>query len=373
MLPLLRTLKINSFQVIRRSLYSQQLKTLLLTNLNSYVKSAENKSEFEGLLEKYKIINTNIIDVDKELSSNEKDNEMLELMKEEKKELISHKDELLEWILDAIYLNEIQDSIPSNTSCLFEIACGVGGKEAMLFASELSVMYENYFNFKKWTTSENSYDRDGDYLRHFKIKIDGFNVWDCLKFETGVHRVQRIPKTETRGRIHTSTISVACIPMIVKDKIIVLDKDIKLETKRASGAGGQHVNKTESAVRITHLPTGVSVESQEDKSQIKNKETAMRKLNKILSDTYAKEAFEKYTKTKKSQVGHSNRNEKIRTYNFNQDRITDHRLSHSSEEGTIFNLEDFLNNPERLDNFINVLRRSDQEKSLLEILNKIKA
>jgi peptide chain release factor 1 len=204
------------------------------------------------------------------------------------------------------------------------------------------------------------------------VKVEGLNVWNYLKFETGVHRVQRVPKTETRGRIHTSTIAVACIPLLVKDRIKINEKDLKMETKRASGAGGQHVNKTESAVRIIHLPTGIAVESQEDKSQIKNRETAMKKLNQILADQHAKEVFDKYMQTKKSQVGHSNRNEKIRTYNFQQDRITDHRLSQTSEDGTIFNLEDFLNNPERLENFINVIRRSDQEKNLIEILNRYK-
>lgn len=367
MFPLLRTLRLNRFQVIKRNIYSQQLKNLLLTNLDSYAKRAENNSEFGDLLEKFKTIDVNIIDVDKELTSSQKDKEMLELMKEEKKNLISQKEELLEWMLDSIYINEFLDLIPINTSCLFEISSGVGGKEAMLFANELSVMYENFFNYKQWTTSDKSFDSEGEYMRHYKVKVEGLNVWNYLKYETGVHRVQRIPKTETRGRIHTSTIAVACIPLIAKNKIVVNEKDLKIETKRASGAGGQHVNKTESAVRITHLPTGVAVESQEDKSQIKNRETAMRKLNQILADHHAKEEFEKYMKTKKSQVGHSNRNEKIRTYNYQQDRITDHRLSQSSEEGTIFNLEDFLNNPERLENFIDCLRRSDQEKNLMDI------
>lgn len=370
---LLRTLKINPFHVIKRNIYSQQLKTLLLTNLDSYTKKAQISDEFNDLLEKYKLIDVNIMDVDKELSLSQKDQEMSELMMEEKKSLISQKEELLEWMLDTIYTNQLQDSIPQNTSCLFEISSGVGGKEAMLFANELSVMYENFFNYKQWTMCDKSFDSEGEYMRHYKVKVEGLNVWNYLKYETGVHRVQRVPKTETKGRIHTSTIAVACVPLIVKDKIIINEKDLKIETKRASGAGGQHVNKTESAVRITHLPTGVAVESQEDKSQIKNRENAMRKLNQILADHHAKEAFEKYIKTKKSQVGHSNRNEKIRTYNFQQDRITDHRLSQTSEEGTIFNLEDFLNNPDRLENFINAIRRFDQEKNLIEILSNFKA
>lgn len=156
----------------------------------------------------------------------------------------------------------------------------------------------------------------------------------------------------------------------------MIDKDLKIQTKTATGAGGQHVNKTESAIRISHVPTGIVVECQEDRSQIRNREIAMRKLQKILTDRYINELFEKNSKTRKSQVGQANRNEKIRTFNFNQDRVTDHRLStlniaSTEKEDTLYDLKGFFNNPVRLDGFIGVLQRVEKERELLEIFNKL--
>lgn len=151
---------------------------------------------------------------------------------------------------------------------------------------------------------------------------------------------------------------------------------MRIQTKTASGAGGQHVNKTESAIRITHVPSGVIVECQEDRSQLKNRETAMKRLRKILTDRHLKEAFEKSSKTRKSQVGHANRNEKIRTFNFNQDRVTDHRLSSlnvasNEKEDTLYNLDVFFASPERLNGFINTLQKVEKERELLEIFNEL--
>lgn len=157
---------------------------------------------------------------------------------------------------------------------------------------------------------------------------------------------------------------------------IILEKDLKIETKRASGAGGQHVNKTESAIRMTHMPTNISVECQEDRSQLKNREIAMKKLRKILTDRYINETFARISKTRKSQVGQANRNEKIRTFNFHQDRVTDHRLSSlnvssNDKKDTLFDLEGFFNNPERLDEFINSLKTVEREQELLDLLKEV--
>lgn len=151
---------------------------------------------------------------------------------------------------------------------------------------------------------------------------------------------------------------------------------MKIQTKTSTGAGGQHVNKTESAIRMTHIPSGVIVECQEDRSQIKNREIAIRKLRKILTDRFISETFEKFCKTRKSQIGQANRNEKIRTFNFNQDRVTDHRLSSlniaaSEKEDTLYDLEGFFSNPEKLDRFINNLQKVDKERELLDILTKL--
>lgn len=156
----------------------------------------------------------------------------------------------------------------------------------------------------------------------------------------------------------------------------ITEKDLKIQTKTATGPGGQHVNKTESAIRITHVPSGVIVECQEDRSQVKNREIAMRKLRKILTDRYISETFERISKTRKSQVGQANRNEKIRTYNFNQDRVTDHRLSSlniaaSEKEDTLFDLPGFFSSPHRLDQFIQSLQRVERERELLEIFTEL--
>jgi peptide chain release factor 1 len=362
-------------KTFRRSFYSQRVKSLLINNLENYSKCIEENAGLKNSLNNLKGIISNISDVEKELASSGNDKELLGLMKEEKVQLEMQKEEFAGNLLDEIYSYEQERDehrISVNSNCFFEISAGVGGKEAMLFANEMCNLYENYFDFKNWTIVERESDLDGgEYLRHFKATIEGRNIWDCLRYEAGVHRVQRVPKTERAGRIHTSTISVACIPFNPSQKIVILDKDLKMETKRASGAGGQHVNKTESAVRLTHLPSGISVESQEDKSQIKNRATAIKKLQKILSEQQMKETFEKYISTKKSQMGRSNRNEKIRTYNFPQDRMTDHRLSsQGNEEGTIFNLEEFFNSPDRLEDFIFKLRRYEQERELLDIFSK---
>lgn len=362
----------------KRSFYSDRVKSLFLNNVEKISKNYRQEgTQLNELIKNYEELISNINEIEGEIKSNKNNKEMEMLMKDEKKNLEIQKEELTANVLNEIYKYEQEkdeNKIAIDSSCLFEISSGVGGKEAMLFANELSGLYENYFTYKNWKLSEKECGMDGEYLRHFKVKIEGINVWDNLKYEVGVHRVQRIPKTEAKGRIHTSTATIACIPITIKHNIVLQDKDLKIETKRASGAGGQHVNKTESAVRITHLPTGVSVESQEDKVQLRNKENCLRKIQKILVDTQNKEMFEKYMKTKKTQVGRANRNEKVRTYNFSQDRVTDHRLSSQNtteeKEGTQFDLEDFFNSPERLDKFIDILRRFEEEQELCEILIK---
>jgi len=199
------------------------------------------------------------------------------------------------------------------------------------------------------------------------MTVRGADVYEFLQNEAGVHRVQRVPATEKSGRMHTSTIVVAVIPKPDNINFQLDDKSLKYETKRASGAGGQHVNTTDSAVRLTHLPTGTVVECQTERSQIKNREIALKKLEHILLQRELSAQEEEQSSLRKSQVGTKNRNEKIRTYNFTQDRVTDHRL----KNGTIHNLKEFLNGEKALDSLIQQMIYNEQSRTLLYIVNNL--
>ncbi|KAJ9577397.1 hypothetical protein L9F63_006020 [Diploptera punctata] len=252
---------------------------------------------------------------------------------------------------------------------MMEVSAGVGGQEAMLFARELFDMYCNYIAYKQWHMEIAQQDlSELGGLRHASILISGDESYHYLKYEAGVHRVQRVPTTEKSGRVHTSTVSVAVLAQPEEIDIVLHDKDLKVETKRASGAGGQHVNKTESAVRITHIPTGISVESQVDRSQIKNREIAMRTLKARIYHRQLEDQISKTQATRKKQVGSSMRSEKIRTYNFNQDRITDHRLGNN-----FYNMENFLIGNEILDKLIHQLIDKRSKERLMQLLESVQS
>ncbi|XP_050520569.1 peptide chain release factor 1-like, mitochondrial isoform X3 [Daktulosphaira vitifoliae] len=221
---------------------------------------------------------------------------------------------------------------------ILEITAGVGGQEAMIFTQDLLEMYSSFTHYKGWQSEMADYcPTDLGGIRHVCLMISGNECYRLLRHEGGVHRVQRVPKTEKSGRIHTSTVTVAILPQPTEFDVIINDKDLIIETKRASGAGGQHVNKTDSAVRMHHKPSGIIVECQTDRSQIKNRKIALQKLRAKLYQMQLEEQISSTKLARKLQVGSSARSEKIRTYNFNQDRITDHRLSKS-----IHNLVGFL-------------------------------
>jgi peptide chain release factor 1 len=258
------------------------------------------------------------------------------------------------------------DAEDSCSDIVLEVTAGVGGKEAMLFAKELFDMYCSYITNKDWdmqVVQEELSDLGG--LRHASVLVSGEDVYRYLKYEAGVHRVQRVPATEKSGRIHTSTVTVAVLPQPEEVDVVLRDKDLHIETKRASGAGGQHVNKTESAVRITHLPTGISVECQVDRSQIKNRGIAMRTLKARIYQQEVEAQISRTQAARKQQVGSSMRSEKIRTYNFMQDRITDHRLSSSFHD-----MHGFLLGGEKLDNLICQLQLMRNRDRLLETLSE---
>ena len=244
---------------------------------------------------------------------------------------------------------------------IVEIRGGAGGDEAALFAGDLFRMYTRYAENNGWKTEmldSNPTDLGG--FKEVVFVIEGNNVYSRLKYESGVHRVQRVPSTESSGRIHTSTVTVAIMPEAEEVDVAINAGDLRIDTYCASGAGGQHVNKTESAVRITHLPTGVVVQCQDEKSQIQNREKCMRVLRAKLLELAQAEQHAELAQTRKSQVGTGDRSERIRTYNFPQGRITDHRI------GLTLHKLDFVLNGE-LDELVDALVSVDQSERLKQV------
>lgn len=243
---------------------------------------------------------------------------------------------------------------------IVEIRGGAGGEEAALFASQLFRMYMRYAERHQWKTevlSSNPTDIGG--LKEIIFMIEGHGAFSHLKYERGVHRVQRVPVTEAGGRIHTSTVTVAVLPEAEEMDVTIDPDDLRIETMRSGGAGGQHVNKTESAVRITHVPTGIVVSCQDEKSQLKNRDKAMRVLRARLKELYESAAAQEVADERRSQVGTGDRSERIRTYNFPQGRVTDHRVGL-----TVHRIETVLDGD--LEEIIAALQAQEQENSLNE-------
>ncbi|XP_054885435.1 peptide chain release factor 1-like, mitochondrial [Poeciliopsis prolifica] len=249
---------------------------------------------------------------------------------------------------------------------VLEVTAGVGGQEAMLFTAEMFDMYEGFAQYHGWSfdvLEHMSSDLGG--LRHASASISGPHSYKKMKFEAGVHRVQRVPKTEKQGRMHTSTMTVAVLPQPTEISFTINPKDLRIETKRASGAGGQHVNTTDSAVRIVHLPTGLVAECQQERSQLKNREKAMKALTAKLYSMKLEEETSKRYNQRKVQVGTKGRAEKIRTYNYAQDRVTDHRISM-----TMHNVRDFLLGGDLLNEMNSSLQEFSNQETLMELLEE---
>ena len=245
---------------------------------------------------------------------------------------------------------------------VLEVRAGAGGEEAMLFAGVLVEMYRRYAMTRSWTFEILSRTTSGaGRVRECIALVRGRDVFARLKFESGVHRVQRVPTTESQGRIHTSTATVAILPEAAEVDVRIDVNDLRIDTFRASGAGGQHVNKTDSAVRITHLPTGIVVSQQSDRSQHKNRARAMTVLRSRLYDLERRQRDAAEARTRREQVGSGDRSERIRTYNYPQGRISDHRINL-----TLFKLEDVVSG-QALDEVIEPLLSSDRAASLAEI------
>ncbi|MCI2049196.1 MAG: peptide chain release factor 1 [Lachnospiraceae bacterium] len=293
-----------------------------------------------------------------EMMEGESDPEMKEMLHEElaaSKKAVTELEEKLKVLLLPKDPNDAGNVI-------VEIRAGAGGDEAALFAAEIARMYMHYAESKGWSAEVEDEEEIGiGGIKYMTFTVTGQGAWSRLKYESGVHRVQRVPVTETAGRIHTSTCTVAVMPEAEADCDIVIDpKDIRIDTYRSSGAGGQHINKTSSAIRITHFPTGIVVTCQNERSQFQNKDKAFEVLKAKLYDLEQQKKHDAETDLRRSQIGTGDRSEKIRTYNFPQGRITDHRI-----KLTVYNIGDVMNG--HLDEIIDALTSADQAAKLLRL------
>jgi peptide chain release factor 1 len=293
-----------------------------------------------------------IADTKEQLRLSSSDAEMVELFKAELQDLEHKRLEKERLVEDLMIPSDEHD----DRSVFIEIRAGAGGQEAALFAADLLRMYTNYALRKGWraTVVDESFTDLGG-IRDVTLHVEGHGVYGYLKFEAGVHRVQRVPKTETAGRVHTSTATVAVLPEAEEVDVNINPADLRIDTYRASGAGGQHVNKTDSAVRITHIPTGVAVACQEERSQHKNKAKALKMLqSRLLASEKERHAAE-VGKQRKEMVGRGMRAEKARTYNFPQNRVTDHNA-----DITLKKLDYVMEGD--LDEIVDALRAIDREE-----------
>ena len=332
----------------------------VIANNREWQKLAKEHSDLTPIIEEYNKLKKCVASLKdaEELIKTEKDPEMLELLDEEIKTCKEQRDALDESLKILLLPKDVND----DKNVIIEIRAGAGGDEAALFAGELVRMYSMYAERHRWKVemlSLNEMELGG--VKEAVFMLQGVGAYSKLKYESGVHRVQRVPETESQGRVHTSTVTVAVLPELEEVEFEILDKDLKIDTYRSSGAGGQHVNKTESAIRITHLPTGIIVACQDERSQLKNKERAMTILKSKLYDYYQGQKEKEYADTRKSQVGTGDRSERIRTYNFPQGRMTDHRINF-----TAYNLLEFMNGD--IEDLLTELAIADQ-KAKLENLN----
>ena len=263
------------------------------------------------------------------------DKELKELAEEE----LKMAKENIEIFADELKILLLPKDPNDDKNVIVEIRGGAGGEEAALFAGSLYRMYSMYAESRRWSTEVvNANETELGGYKEISFMIEGAGAYSRLKFESGVHRVQRVPDTETQGRIHTSTVTVAVLPEAEDVELEINPADLKIDTFRSSGAGGQHINKTSSAIRVTHIPTGTVVECQDERSQFKNKDKALKILRSRLLDEKQREHDEAIASDRKAQVGTGDRSERIRTYNYPQGRVTDHRIGL-----TLYKLDQILN------------------------------
>ncbi len=341
-----------------REIESQLGNPSIVADVERFTKLTRELSTLEPIVQKFRAYKKILaqIDEDKTLIETAEDDELKSLAAEELAELKKSKAEL-DYELPILLLPRDPND---EKNVIVEIRGGVGGEEAALFAGDLFRMYTRYAERQGWRVD--IVDSNPTTIGGFKeisFTVDGAGAYSKLKYESGTHRVQRVPVTESSGRIHTSAVTVAVLPEAEEVDVEINPADLRIDTYCASGAGGQYVNKTETAIRITHLPSGIVVQCQDEKSQLKNKERAMRVLRARVKDLAVREQAEAIAADRKNQVGSGDRSERIRTYNFPQGRVTDHRIGL-----TLHKLDSVLNGD--LDEIISALITADRSKRLSE-------
>ncbi|MBQ1205629.1 MAG: peptide chain release factor 1 [Clostridia bacterium] len=328
----------------------------VMNDLEGYKKFMKEYKNLVPVVEKYREYKSALTDISdaEEILSIEDDAELRSLAEEQKNEARAK----LEPLMDELRILLLPKDPNDDKNVIIEIRGGAGGEEASLFAAVLYRMYTMYAEasgFKTELLSANETELGG--FKEVSFMIEGDGAYSRFKFESGVHRVQRVPETEAQGRIQTSTATVAVLPEVEDVDFELNMEELEITRHRSAGAGGQHVNKTESAVRIIHIPTGITVDCQDERSQIKNKDKALKIMKSRLADMYNREKEQAVASERRAQVGTGDRSERIRTYNYPQGRITDHRIGF-----TVHSLESFLNG--KMDDMVDALIQADRAEKL---------